>query len=274
MSTSFRPNGLTVPRSRLPSTPVRVVEPPPPATPEETGNITVPEDPQELEPAICPICKKTVTDASESDAGDNAIFCEGECKRWLHRCCACLPKPESDKINEEDPFYCPRCSMLVQMKAIRELRDTVAILSTQVQDLQAMVSVNANGYNGESASLTNSGNNTTEGWATVVRRHQRRQSNGGRLSNTNSAGPNRGGSGGRHGRRRGRVGPSRPTAVAVALGSKSINLINSSRLMQQGSPLLVPIPLARKTGNAFWTREGYGGIPLPSVKFSMGLSGW
>ena len=59
MSTSFRPNGLPVPRSRLPGTLVRVVEPPPPVTPVETGNITVPEDPQELEPAICPIGEKT-----------------------------------------------------------------------------------------------------------------------------------------------------------------------------------------------------------------------
>ena len=74
MSTSFRPNGLPVPRSRLPGTLVRVVEPLPPVTPEETGNVTVPEDPQELEPVICPICEKTVTDASESDAGDDAIF--------------------------------------------------------------------------------------------------------------------------------------------------------------------------------------------------------
>ena len=44
MFTSFRPNGLPVPRSRLPGTLVRVVEPLPPVTPEETGNVTVPED--------------------------------------------------------------------------------------------------------------------------------------------------------------------------------------------------------------------------------------
>ena len=65
--------------------------------------------------------------------------------------------------------------MLVQTKAIHELRDAVAIISIQVRDLQGMVSVNGNGNKGESASLTNSDNNTTEGWATVVRRHQRRQ---------------------------------------------------------------------------------------------------
>ena len=73
MFTSFRPNGLPVPRSWLPGTLVRIVEPLPPVTPEETGNVTVPEE-SGPSPVICPICEKTVTDASESDAGDDAIF--------------------------------------------------------------------------------------------------------------------------------------------------------------------------------------------------------
>ena len=177
-------------RLRLPGTPVRVVERPSSvstATPvvspdspvrdvecpssvilEEARNVT--ESEQGLEKAACPICAKTVIDASESEEGDEAVFCEGECQCWLHRCCACLPKPEFDKLNEEDPFYCPRCSILIQMKAIRELRDAVAILSTQVQDLQGVI--NDAGNKKESTALLNSTNDSgsaaAEGWATVA----------------------------------------------------------------------------------------------------------
>ena len=154
---------------------------------EEARNVT--ESEQGLEKAACPICAKTVIDASESEEGDEAVFCEGGCQCWLQRCCACLPKPEFDKLNEEDPFYCPRCSILTQMKAIRELRDAVAILSTQVQDLQGVI--NAAGNKKEGTALLNSTNDSgsavAEGWATVVvENHQRRTGRSGRLDNKNN----------------------------------------------------------------------------------------
>ena len=164
-----------------PATLVRNVECPPSVTLEETGNVKAPESEQGLEQAVCPICAKTVNDATELEEGDEAVFCDGECQCWLHWCCACLPKPEFDKLNEEDPFYCLRCSTLVQMKAIRELRYAVAILSTQVQDLQGVI--NAAGNKKEDVSLPNSSNDsdsaTTEGWATVAGSHQRRQQDSG-----------------------------------------------------------------------------------------------
>jgi len=163
------------PPSVTPGTPVLVAERQSPATSEGSRNETPPESGQELEPAICPICEKTVNDASETEDGDEAVFCDGECQCWLHRCCACLPKPEFDKLNEEDPFYCPRCSTLVQMKAIRELRDAVAVLSTKVQHLQGVI--NTAGSNGESVPLTNSASDSakTEGWDPVVGGRQKRQ---------------------------------------------------------------------------------------------------
>ena len=102
---------VEAPRSRLPGTPrlpgtlVRVEERPPsvsPVTPsvspatlvrnvecpssvtlEETGNVTAPESEQGLEQAVCPICAKTVNDATELEEGDEAVFCDGECQCWL-----------------------------------------------------------------------------------------------------------------------------------------------------------------------------------------------
>ena len=75
------------------------------------------------------------------------------------------------------------------MKAIRELRDAVAILSTQVQDLQGVI--NAAGNKKEGTALLNSTNDSgsaaAEGWATVVvENHQRRSGRSGRLDNKNN----------------------------------------------------------------------------------------
>ena len=181
------------PPSVTPGTPVLVVERQSPATSEGSRNETPPESGQDLEPAICPICEKTVNDASETEDGDEAVFCDGKCQCWLHRCCTCLPKPEFDKLNEENPFYCPRCSTLVQMKAIRELRDAVAVLSTKVQHLQGVI--NTAGNNGESVPLTNSASDSakTEGWATVVGGRQKRQ----RVSGDGDRSPSGSGRGGR-----------------------------------------------------------------------------
>ena len=175
------PSASPVTPSVSPATLVRNVECPPSVTLEATGNVKAPESEQGLEQAVCPICTKTVNDATELEEGDEAVFCDGECQCWLHWCCACLPKPEFDKLNEEDPFYCLSCSTLVQMKAICELRDAVAILSTQVQDLQGVI--NAASNKKEDVSLLNSSNDsdsaTTEGWATVAGSHQRHQQDSG-----------------------------------------------------------------------------------------------
>ena len=43
---------------------------------------------------VCPICEKIVSDDTETAIGDDAVFCDGECKSWMHRWCASLPKTE------------------------------------------------------------------------------------------------------------------------------------------------------------------------------------
>ena len=43
---------------------------------------------------VCPICesKFNIVDDDESNEGEDAIFCEGECQIWLHRKCVGLMK--------------------------------------------------------------------------------------------------------------------------------------------------------------------------------------
>lgn len=54
---------------------------------------------------ICPVCKIVIIDSS-----DNSIFCDGDCKQWLHCCCAKLSWTAFEKLGEStEPFYCPRC---------------------------------------------------------------------------------------------------------------------------------------------------------------------
>ena len=61
-------------------------------------------------PVVCPVCERGIMDATDTEAGEDAIFCDGHCKCWYHRYCACFPKQEFMQLkNAETPFYCPRC---------------------------------------------------------------------------------------------------------------------------------------------------------------------
>ncbi len=69
----------------------------------------------------------------------------------------------------EDPLYCPRCSSRVQMMAIRELCDSVAVLSAQVQELQSAIATPS------SPSNDNVTDSTNETWAAVIGRGWKQQ---------------------------------------------------------------------------------------------------
>ncbi len=91
--------------------------------------------------AVCPICENAILDATESELGEDAIFCDGRCKRWLHRCCACLPKHEFLELKDSEmPFYCSRCNAQRQELGIKDLRATMQALSAQVEELRLTVS--------------------------------------------------------------------------------------------------------------------------------------
>ena len=40
----------------------------------------------------CPVCSDVIEDATEDLVGQEALFCEGTCKKWLHRWCAGVRK--------------------------------------------------------------------------------------------------------------------------------------------------------------------------------------
>lgn len=89
---------------------------------------------------ICAICLKLIIDRSDVSDGEDSVFCEGACQRWLHRSCAGLPDPAFDLIhNSDEKFYCFPCSMASHALDVKELRSVVASLSKDLADLRSSI---------------------------------------------------------------------------------------------------------------------------------------
>ena len=84
----------------------------------------------------CAICLEAIQDRSDTSEGEDLVFCEGECQRWLHRTCARLNDPAFDKIRRSDKcFYCYQCFVIVHKSEVKDLRDTVDTLMNSVKSL-------------------------------------------------------------------------------------------------------------------------------------------
>ena len=117
---------------------------------------------------VCPICEKNIIEADDSVEGEDAVFCEGQCKFWLHRKCVGLTKKAYIEIgNSEDPYVCPHCAIDCYRKEINELKELVKSLSEKLsssaittlgspETVQPPSTVNAN------AAIINENPNTTQ----------------------------------------------------------------------------------------------------------------
>ena len=136
------------------------------------------------EHSVCPICENVIVDAGETTVGEDAIYCEGQCKKWIHRCCAGLAKHEFLELKDEDTTYsCLRCTARAQGEAIEQLRGTVQALATQLEELRATVSSQQS-----TTCLTDS-----PSWSEIVREKTRghkpsKGGNGGRCEHSNHNG--------------------------------------------------------------------------------------
>ena len=86
--------------------------------------------------STCPICLDTI---SETDNNcQDAIFCEGVCKAWLHRQCAGLSRQAFSLLtNNSTPFYCPHCHLKSQAAEIQELKEAVKKLTSELSLLKS-----------------------------------------------------------------------------------------------------------------------------------------
>ena len=82
---------------------------------------------------VRPLCHEPISEAWEYTERQDAIYCKGQCKTYLHRKCAALSKLVFDQIGESDePFLCCHCLLLNQ-------KDKINVLKTLVESWNAKI---------------------------------------------------------------------------------------------------------------------------------------
>ena len=83
----------------------------------------------------CCVCCQSVTVGI-----DEALFCTGSCQKWLHRYCASVSAQRYQFLAENNtPFICPNCRCERQEEHISELKNTVALLKTEITELRESI---------------------------------------------------------------------------------------------------------------------------------------
>ena len=83
----------------------------------------------------CGICLNDIVDQSEKSDGEDSVFCEGACQKWLHRTCVGLSDATFEvirKTNDNCKFYCYQCFVTSHEKQTKELHDSIALLTRQL----------------------------------------------------------------------------------------------------------------------------------------------
>ena len=85
----------------------------------------------------CSVCLEEIIEPIGKKEGQDAIYCDGVCRAWLHRKCIGLPKDRFKLVSESnDPFYCPHCRVELQCEEISHLKAAVAELSSELTKLR------------------------------------------------------------------------------------------------------------------------------------------
>ena len=80
----------------------------------------------------CTVCEQKVVEGEEQ-----ALFCEGACKQWVHRYCAGIPVTLFASLSSSTaPFWCYTCSQHNHATEIAKLTEVVSTLQKEVADLR------------------------------------------------------------------------------------------------------------------------------------------
>ena len=143
MADEFPPVGLPIPRSLRARRKCANT-----ASSSTAANSDSSDQEHAVDEGICPVCLEPVRDdgesasegEGESQPGQDALFCEGECKRWHHRVCACVTKERYATLsNSPEPFLCPSCTFASQQAIISSLQENVKNLSDELRSLKGTV---------------------------------------------------------------------------------------------------------------------------------------
>ena len=145
---SFQPNGLPVSKkliSRLPGSPARVTTEPLPVAPSQLsisspsrGKKKLPAGKNKEKPttksspsSACVVCCSRIVDGK-----DEALFCEGKCQGWFHRCCAGVSSTHFQALtNSESPFHCSVCTQEQHAAIVANLQNTITALKAEVAEV-------------------------------------------------------------------------------------------------------------------------------------------
>ena len=107
--------------------------------------------------ADCLICEEPILEADEHCAGEDAVFCEGECQGWLHRRCAGITRTAFHKLGETDKVYlCSYCTSVKQSNEISKLSDIITELHSAVTSLTTTIKSLQSSVTNQSSSINNS----------------------------------------------------------------------------------------------------------------------
>ena len=82
---------------------------------------------------LCCVCCQPI-----KKGRDELLFCDGDCKQWLHRYCAGVSTSCFKAISEKgDPFYCYACCLSRHRREIDALKDSVELLKGEIADLKS-----------------------------------------------------------------------------------------------------------------------------------------
>ena len=85
--------------------------------------------------SLCCVCCKAVEDGK-----DEALLCEGQCQKWLHRYCAGVTVDQYEQLSSnEEPFLCFTCCRAQHQQQIIELRGEMEALKSELSQLKAQL---------------------------------------------------------------------------------------------------------------------------------------
>ena len=127
-----------------------------------------PSSPSVSAPEVCPICCEVIIEASESSEGQEALFCDGTCQKWLHRWCAGVHKDAYPVLQSSgSPYHCPSCLAALHHEQIRSLSEMVEALRAEIRSLKAKSSMPASNSSGDTEGDTGNASVSHRSWAAV-----------------------------------------------------------------------------------------------------------
>jgi len=113
--------------------------------------------------ADCLICEDPILEADEHCAGEDALFCEGNCQGWLHRRCAGVTRPAFDRLGESDkPYLCSHCMLVNQSNEISKLSTIINDLNSAIVSLTETIKSFQSSATNQSSNSNHSGSSQPE----------------------------------------------------------------------------------------------------------------